>query len=459
MSKTASLCAVAVLSCSLWGQTQPHPASESELAETAARGLALTEYDAAAWHASDALMLLHPETNTLQRYVARKVDGVWVVAWGRFNDARTKFLIAYEARQKGDSNDYTVTKHDPPLADSDAYFHGARANQLATEAFLREAKPQRQYNISVLPGVAGEWYVYAIPAQTDLAVLPYGGDVRYLISADGTKILEKRQMHKTVLEENIGTHPEFGFHTHVLSDIPEDSDVFYALTRKAAHGEWIGTKDYFYEIRLPGSLKYLGTTAEIVKRLRDNNMTTLDESSKAMVLSSAQRLLEGAFSSNPLEAFTSFSGARCTDGTLWLKFAITLHNIGEQKIILYKDPVRNSQGRFGATETEILSGKFEKLSFFNLEKTDFSDKNSYIMLSPGMAYSREREYPIPDLDLNGKAAVQFLFFTWPIGDEREVDPQRSRWEGTGYLYADTITALPAQIKVDTALLKGCPAKK
>jgi hypothetical protein len=258
-----------------------------------------------------------------------------VVAWGRFNDAGTKFLIVYEVRQKGGSNDSTVTKHDPPVEDGDVHLHSARAHKLATEEFFREAKPQRPYNISVLAAANGQWYVYAIPAQTYTAVLPYGGDVRDVVSADGTKILEKRQMHKTVLEETIGDPTEFGFHTHVLSDVPEDSDVFYALTRKAARGEWIGTKDYFYEIRLPGSLKYLRTTAETVKLLHDSKVQTLDESYKAMVLSSAQCLLEEASSGNPLEAFTSFSGARCADSTLWLKFAIALHNVGEQKIILY----------------------------------------------------------------------------------------------------------------------------
>jgi len=459
VAKTAGLYAIAMLSCSLLAQTQSHLPSESQLAETAARGRALAEYDAAAWHATDAVTPLHPEKSTVQRYVAHKADGAWVVAWGRFNDARTKFLIVYEARQKGDSNDYTVTKHDPPLTDGDAYFHSARAHQLATEEFFRETKPQRPYNISVLPGARGQWYVYALPAQTESAVLPYGGDVRYTVSADGTEILEKRQMHKSVLEETIGDSTDFGFHTHVLSDVPEDSDVFYALTRKAPQGEWIGTKDYFYEVRLPGSLKYLGTTAEMVKRLQDSNVKSVGEPYKAMVLSAAQRLLVGASSGNPLEAFTSFSGSRCTGGTLWLKFAITLHNVGERKIILYKDPLRNSQARFGATEAEVLSGKFEKLAFFSPEKVDFSDKNSFMMLSPGMGYSRVQEYPILGLDLKSSAAAQFLFFTWPLGEEREVDIQRSRWESTGYLYADTIAAIPTPIKVDPKLLKDCPRTK
>jgi hypothetical protein len=75
VAKTACLSAIAVLSCSLSAQTQSRAPSESELGETAARGRALAEYDAAAWHASDAVMPVHPEKNTVQRYVARK--GEW----------------------------------------------------------------------------------------------------------------------------------------------------------------------------------------------------------------------------------------------------------------------------------------------------------------------------------------------------------------------------------------------
>jgi hypothetical protein len=104
--------------------------------------------------------------------------------WGRFNDAGTRFLITYEAQQKGESIDYTVIKHDPPVEDQDYYFRAAKAQELARGAFYGEFKPTRPYNISVLPAANEQWYVYAIPGQTDAAVLPYGGDVRYTISAE-----------------------------------------------------------------------------------------------------------------------------------------------------------------------------------------------------------------------------------------------------------------------------------
>jgi hypothetical protein len=75
-----------------------------------------------------------------------------------------------------------------------------------------------------------------------------------------------------------------------------------------------------------------------------------------------------------------------------------------------------------------------------------------------MGNSREQEYPILGLDLKGKAAVHFCS-SLGLGEEREADAQRSRGEGTGYLYADTIAALPTPVKVDPQQLKDCPPKE
>jgi len=458
-------CAILLLGCSLWAQTQPEqPPSESELAAIAARGRALAEYDAAAWHASDAVIAVKPAANLVRLYVARKTEKGWVLAFGRFDEAKTRFLTAYEAQQDGSSNEYSVVRHDPPLEDADFYFRAARALELAKAEFLRDAKPRRPYNFSILPAPPGEWYFYAIPAQTDLSVLPYGGDVRYKVSADGTKITEKRQMHKTVLEEQVGEKgPFFGFHTHVLSNIPEDSDVFYALTRKASQGDLIATKEFFYQIKRNGTVVFIGRTSEIVKLIEEDKFETIpglaeSASIKSMLLSSARGLLGDVSSGNPLEVFASLLGARCADHTVWLKFSHTLHNVGEERVILYKEPLKNSQARFAATEADIQSGKYEKLVFFTPTQPDFSSKDSFLALSPGIVYSEDHEYPILGLDLRGKAAVQFLFFTWPPGSEKEVEIQRARWRDAGSLYAETIATIPIPLKVDQALLESCPAK-
>jgi hypothetical protein len=109
----------------------------------------------------------------------------------------------------------------------------------------------------VLPGPADQLYVYLYPAQTKARVYPLGGDVRYLVSADGTKILEKRQMHKTILENQSGSGKKVlaGYHSHVLSDLPEDTDVFHVLTRDPPLPEMVVTAHFMYRVDTDGSIR------------------------------------------------------------------------------------------------------------------------------------------------------------------------------------------------------------
>ena len=418
----------------------------------------MAEYDAAAWHGTDAVLALKPPPGSFQLYVARKTEHGWVVAFGRFDEAKARFMIVYEARQKGDSGEYEAVTHEPPLEDKDLYLRAARADELVKTEFLGDTKPQRPYNISVLPAPSGDWYVYAVPAQEDMEVLPFGGDIRYTVTHDGTRIVERRQMHKTILEEHSNTPPHFGFHTHVLTNVPEDSDVFYSLTRKAVHGEWVATPKYTYQIGPQGSLSYVGKTNEVTKQLQEGKFDALiDPSVRPPILSTLQRLLT-SWPPDPLDAVATFTGARCLDKSIWLKFSTTVRNTSDTKIILYKDALDNSQALFAATEADLRADKYEKLVFASITQPDFSNDATFIVLDPGRSYAEQHEYPILGLDLKGKAVVQFLYIPWPLGQEKQQDAQRARWAKTGSLYTETIVAPTSQFAVDPKMLESCTAK-
>lgn len=115
----------------------------------------------------------------------------------------------------------------------------------------------RPYNVAVLPRAEEQLYVYLYPAQTKARVYPLGGDARYLLSPDGTKIMEKHQMHKTILELDPvkGKKMAFGFHTHVLSDLPEDTDVFHVLTQDPPLPEFVGTPNFTYRVNIDGTIQ------------------------------------------------------------------------------------------------------------------------------------------------------------------------------------------------------------
>jgi hypothetical protein len=56
-----------------------------------------------------------------------------------------------------------------------------------------------------------------------------------------------------------------GMHTHVLDDVPEDTDVFHALTRKSAVPEIIRTERFLFVVDADGDIKFLRRADEVLK--------------------------------------------------------------------------------------------------------------------------------------------------------------------------------------------------
>lgn len=188
--------------------------------------------------------------------------------FGRLNDKRDKFLVAYEATQSANSKDFTVRKNDPPKEDTGFFLFAAKAIETSLADFKGAARP---YNVAVLPANSNQIYVYAVPAQTKEGIFPLGGDTRYLVSVDGSKILEKRQLHISIIEfsPTANENVQAGFHTAVLEDIPEDTDVFHVLSRRPPVPEYVGTKQFVFRIETDGTINYL-MTMEAFKKMKGN---------------------------------------------------------------------------------------------------------------------------------------------------------------------------------------------
>ena len=235
------------------GQKVTLPATQELMAITE-RGIALNEYDQAAWHATDAVQTANPKTVEGQRYIAKKENGRWTVVFGKLSADKSLFQIYYEVAQQIKPQEFKVKEETPERADNGFYLVAARAIEVALGDFRGEKRP---YNEAVLPAPQDQLFVYVYPAQTKARVYPLGGDVRYLISSDGTKILEKRQMHKTILETpspDKGKKLAAGFHSHVLSDLPEDTDVFHVLTQDPRMPEIVGTAHFTYRVQTDGAI-------------------------------------------------------------------------------------------------------------------------------------------------------------------------------------------------------------
>jgi hypothetical protein len=461
--------ALAALSGNVVGQSEKPPTAE-DLKEIAARGQDLAEYDQAAWHAGDAVEAVHPDRAVAQRYVARKTPSGWIVAWGHFDEAHAHYLITYEAKQKANPTEYTAIKHDPEIEDADFYFLAASAQEIALKDFNASGHPRRPYNISVLPAKTGEWYVYAIPGQQEWSVLPYGGDIRYTISHDGGKILDRRQMHKSVQEESMpadGKRPFFGYHNHILSDVPEDSDVFYAMTRKAQHGEWIATQKYAYEITPDFSLRYLGKTKDVASALSKNDCHSLpanadlcaDNSNvlKLKLLAVLWRLTGLQPEAWPLRTSASFENVRCKSGAIWMTLNVRLQNIGDEDLLLSRAVAGNwIQARFANSPEDLLSEKYEKLVFASIDpKLNSSNDDSFAPLARGQAIEVSKDLPLLGLDPKGKNVAQLLVFTWFPGDEKPSKQLVDRFAKSGTLFTKPVLTDPIAFTLDPKLVESC----
>lgn len=202
------------------------------------RGQLMYEYDQAAWHGTDAFLALNPDYTGLTNYICKKEDSGWTVLFGRWNQDHSKFLIVYQASEINHTGKYTAKKYDLPKEAPDEVAAMERALVLAIANFKKENRP---YNTIIIPAPEGNFYVYIYPGQETEEVEVLGGDARFLISKDGNTILESRRLHNDILEFKIPTNATDinSYHTHVLSDVPEDTDVFYVLNRRPRRGEII----------------------------------------------------------------------------------------------------------------------------------------------------------------------------------------------------------------------------
>jgi hypothetical protein len=223
------------------------------------RGTAMAEYDAASWHSSDAVIALRPPNDVVNMTVARRLpDRRWEAVFGVFDRASETFRVSYRAQQRaaGDTA-FTVEKLASPVLEGGYFLRAARALSIAREAF---GQPTRPYNAMVLPIASGGWYVYFVPAQVRAGYYPLGGDVRFRLDADARSIVERRQMHATILESGPTPPPVSGaslvasYHTAVLADMVEDSDVFHVLVRRPSRPEHVRSASFTFVIDPSGRI-------------------------------------------------------------------------------------------------------------------------------------------------------------------------------------------------------------
>jgi hypothetical protein len=243
--------------------------SPIKLQEITSRGKLLAEYDKAAARGTDAVFESYPEASKkhlFHQFLANNALSGWTVSFGTLSSDGSSFEVAYDAIEDQSTGKYKVVNYATPRKDTGVLLNEARAVKSCLAVFPPNGKTN---NYAILPAGSEQMYVYIYPAQTVPNIYPLGGDMRYLVTANGNKIVESRRMHKSILENPpppAGQSAVMGFHSAVMADIPEDTDVFHVLVRKPSIPEMIATERFAYRIEHDGSIKYLGTAEEVFKR-------------------------------------------------------------------------------------------------------------------------------------------------------------------------------------------------
>lgn len=229
------------------------------------RGRRLYEADQAVWRASDAIQMLKPNLDLVRGYVAEKNGQGWRVVYGRLTEDQSGYLVAYEAIAKTADGAFSARPVVPARAEKGRILQRARALAAGKAALGDRGRP---YNIAAIDAPDNRHWVYAFPAQTDVEVFPLGGDVRYLVSPDGASIIETRQLHQSILERRVpkDVTPAISFHTAIVDEAPEDTDVFYVLWRRPAVPELVAAQTFMYQVETSGTIRYLGLTKDIIKK-------------------------------------------------------------------------------------------------------------------------------------------------------------------------------------------------
>ncbi|MFL5640704.1 MAG: hypothetical protein ACJ78M_15140, partial [Gemmatimonadaceae bacterium] len=149
--------------------------------------------------------------------------------------------------------------------DTDFLVRAARAMDLAV---MTLGPTRRPYSAAALPNENGDWLVYLTPSADVANTWPLGDDVRYRVTAEGSRILETRRMHVGMVESKDQARLTAGKQRKAVQDLPEDSDVFHVLIGRPPVARVVVTARHQYVIGVDGSIKLAAGKETVVGATR-----------------------------------------------------------------------------------------------------------------------------------------------------------------------------------------------
>lgn len=253
-------------------QSQSRPAEDDELAAISKRGRILAKMQTLKDSATDLLLTkkqLYSDGATtdgaeLSVQVQLPPYGETKVVYGRLGSSQDTYFIDFVV--SGNKGDMAIKTFSPPLEDRQYFLDAARALAVARQ----KAEPEPgSYLVLPLDKNHKRFYVYLYPRDKGKTYL-LGGDKRYKVIIEGDRVLvaETKQLHQATLTYQVKKNTKFGYHSAVIDDKPEDTDVLHVLTRKPALPELVSTTNYLYRIETDGQIKFIDKINHLKQRPR-----------------------------------------------------------------------------------------------------------------------------------------------------------------------------------------------
>lgn len=214
------------------------PAERTRLDWAVARGRLLFEIDRAAWVTTDDLRdrVGRAELGLIRGWtVERDGNGFVVNFYAGEGDARAALYRGRVENRRVVSREVFAEGARPPLTPLQRRLADARG---AIARFGERPCSNAPFNAAIVPPDApdGPIDVYALTAQTDANVFPFGGHFRATLAADGTMTGKRGFMRSCFNMERPrssgGSTPAAMFLTHLLDPTPTEIHVFMSI--------WIG---------------------------------------------------------------------------------------------------------------------------------------------------------------------------------------------------------------------------
>ncbi|UCC95953.1 MAG: hypothetical protein JSW40_04185 [Candidatus Omnitrophota bacterium] len=209
--------------------------SSQDLARIEKRGRQIAEYQGVVEDVQSIFFAgAFADRNTIP--IAIKKADKWTVYFGTFAKRRNKFevieVLIYPDVYSSESTQIDLEKLPKRIRTPREVVQRAGAIRCVLES-LSVQEQSFQYNISVFREIDKTITVYLTPKSHNPEVILLGGDWKVSVAPGGSRVLNKTQLHRSTLEMSLRQQKDKelvgGFHTHVLGDLPTETDVALIL--------------------------------------------------------------------------------------------------------------------------------------------------------------------------------------------------------------------------------------